>query len=115
MRADLRTLVRIETALKKVAHNTGLNELPVCFDRSSERTHLFFVQLKNSGFFKKMTVEMPNLVRAETTACRHRREQFLERFGEMLRIIDARFENLGDKICRKQPCVFGEEAKDDAV
>ena len=115
MRADLRALVRVETALEKIAHDARLNELPIRLTSSCERADFLFVQLENCCFLKEMAIEMPNLVRAETAAGRHGGEQFFKRLREMLGIIDARFENAGHKIRRKQTGVFGEETEYDAV
>lgn len=62
-----------------------------------------------------MAVEVPNFVPTKTAAGRHCREQFLKRFGKMLRIIHSAFENLRDEIRGKQTRVFSEETEYDAV
>ena len=115
VRADLRALGAFERALEECAHDTRLDELPIRFGRSGERADFFFVQLKDGCFFEKMTVEMLDLIFAESAASRHRGKKFLERFGEMFGIVHAAFENLGHDARRKQAGVFGEETKDDAV
>ena len=115
MRTDLGPLGVFECALEQCAHDAGLNELPIGFGRGRERADFAFVQLEDSGFFKEMPVEMFDLVFAETAAPRHFGKKFFERFGEMLRIIDALFENFRDNVRREQPSIFSEETKHNAV
>ena len=71
MRADLRALRAFERALEKISHDAGLDKLPILFSRSCERPYFFFLQLEDGGFFEKMTVEMFDLVFAETSASCH--------------------------------------------
>ena len=115
MRAKLRAVVGIKSALEKITHDAGLDELPVGFTCDGELTNFRFGQLKDSRLFEEMAIEMANLVGAESAALRHSLEKILEHFGEMRRIIDARFEDVGDDVLRQQSCVFGEKAEDDAI
>src|SRR5437762_1996089 len=93
-------VVGIETALEKIPHDAGLDELPVGFACDGEFANFLFGQLKHSRLFEKMAIEMANLVWAERASLRHFLEKIFEHFGEMCRIIDARFEDLGDNIFR---------------
>src|SRR5207302_6968156 len=111
----LRTLRAFECALEERARDPGLDELPIGFGRGGERADFFFVQLQDGGFFKKMAVEMFDLVFAESSAGCHRRKKVFERFGEMFGIVRAGLENVLDHTRGKQAGVLSEETKDDAI
>src|SRR5438046_10573624 len=86
------------TALKKLSHDAGLEELPIGFACDSELANFLFSQLKHRRLFEQMAIEMTNLVRTERAALRHFSKQIFEHFGEMRWIIDARFKNFGHHV-----------------
>src|SRR5205823_2648408 len=115
MRAKLRAVIGIKAALKKITHDAGLDELPVGFACDRELTNFLFGQLKHSRLFEEMAIEMANLVGPKCASLRHSLEKIFEHLGEMCRILDARFENVGDDALRQQSCVFGKKAEDNSI
>src|SRR5207253_1384016 len=100
MRAKLRAVIGIEPALEKISHDAGLDELPIGFACDSELANFLFSQLKHSRLFEKMAIKMANFVRPECASLCHFLEKILKHFGEMCRIIDARFEDVRDDVLR---------------
>jgi hypothetical protein len=115
MRAELCALVGIEAALEKISHDARLDKLPVRFAGNGEFADLVLGQFEDGRVLEKVAVEMPNLVLTKRAALRHGLEKVFQDFGEVRRIIDTVFEDVGDDIFRKQSGVFGEETEDDAI
>ena len=115
VRAELGTLGGVERALEERAHDARLDKLPVGLTRIGELAQFLPGELKDGEILEEVAVEMANPVFAERAAGGHDGEETFERDGEVVRVVEAALEQVGEKIFRQQAGVLGEKTKDEAV
>src|SRR5439155_10241803 len=115
VRAELRALLRLNSALKQRAHDARLNELPVGFGGFRELGDFSLGQFKDGRFLEQVAVEVASCLGAEVPPFGHDAEKFFQQFGKQARVFQTGLGHLGKQFRRQQAGVVCKQAKYDAV
>ena len=112
MRAERRSLARVEGAFKERAEDGWLDLAPIELRRRRELFQFARRQVDGIGGREEPAIEARDFVHAENAPIAHRREELRRLMGKDARSPGAERQQPREQAIRQQADIFGEEAKE---